>query len=358
MSKTANRLPTVHSRRGRMAPSARALVPALALTLPLLAARPAQACSCLPPTVESSYNHSSDVIEARVLLSLVIGGERWMVARVGATYKGCLGDGELVLLTTPASSASCGVSLQTGLTYLVNGTSDGDTAGIERLSIGLCDYNLPVGELTAQDQAFLDGREVCCGGECICANGELPVQCFAQPCSVAPACDVEGAICVDNYCGGCNAEYYDAFGNAVCQAPAACSSDADCSADRWCRPVAAPGSGSECVPFAGEGESCGGFRPASSFERCAPGLICDTPDFIADAPGICRAEQCTADADCARTGCSGQICSSESVITTCEFRPEFICYADPLVTTCGCRGGLCGFDPTPQLSQCLEDTAP
>ncbi|MEO8181946.1 MAG: hypothetical protein ABI895_24180, partial [Deltaproteobacteria bacterium] len=111
-------------------------------------------------------------------------------------------------------------------------------------------------------------------------------------------------------------------------------------------------------PFAREGESCGGFRPASSFERCAPGLLCDTPDFIADAPGICRAEECSSDADCSRTGCSGQLCAAESRITTCEFRPEYACYADPDITSCGCRGGLCGFDPTPELSQCLNDGGP
>jgi eight-cysteine-cluster-containing protein len=211
-----------------------------------------------------------------------------------------------------------------------------------------------VAELTNRDQAFLAGREVCCGGECCCANGEQPVQCFAQPCSVAPACE-EAAVCVDNYCGGCNAEFYDAVGNAVCQASSPCNSDTDCAADRWCRQVAAPATGSECVPLAGEGESCGGFRPASSFERCAPGLICDTPDFIADAPGICRAEECSSDADCSRTGCSCQLCAAESVITTCEFREEYACYADPDITACGCRGGLCGFDPTPELSSCLND---
>lgn len=355
MSIPANRFRSTLSRRAGTRALGRALVPALlGLSLPLLAARPAQACSCLQPTVESSYNRSSDVIEARILLSLPVGSERWLVARVRATYKGCLRPSELVLLTTPGSSASCGASLQNGRVYLVNGTPDGNTAGLDRLNISLCDYNLPVAELTGHDQAFLDGREVCCGDECSCANGEQPVQCFAQPCSVAPVCDVEGAVCVDNYCGGCNAEHYDAFGNAVCQAPAPCSADSDCAADRWCRPVAAPGTGSECVPFAGEGESCGGLRPASSFERCAPGLLCDTPDFIADAPGVCRVQQCASDADCSRTGCSGQLCSNESVITTCEFRPEYACFADPGVTTCGCREGLCGFDPTPELSQCLD----
>jgi eight-cysteine-cluster-containing protein len=357
MTSSAHRFRSVPRARSRALAGRVLAAASLGLALPLLAARPAQACSCLPPTVESSYNRSSDVIEARVLLSVPVGNERWSVARVSATYKGCLQPSELVLLTTSSSSASCGVSLQTGVKYLINGSDDGGAIGLHRLSIGLCDYNLPAADLTDHDRAFLDGREVCCGDECSCANGEQPVQCFAQPCSVAPACDVEGAVCVDNYCGGCNAEFYDGFGNAVCQAPAGCSSDADCSADSWCRQRAEPATGSECVPFAGEGQTCGGFRPASSFERCGPGLICDTPDFVADAPGICR-RGCASDADCTRTGCSGQLCASEPRITTCEFRPEYACFGDPRITTCGCRDGACGFDPTPELDQCLSNGGP
>jgi len=349
---------TTPAARFRGVPSVKLALPLLALLAPpLLLPSSAHACSCLLPTVESSYHDSDAVIEAHVLLSLPVGDERWVVARVGATFKGCLEESELVLLTTPSSSAACGATLQNGQTYLINGTSDGSALGIDRLRIGLCDYNPPLAELTERDQTFLEGREVCCGGECSCANGEQPVMCFVQPCSVAPAC-AEAATCVDNYCGGCNAELYDAFGNAVCQASRPCSSDVSCAADRWCRQVAAPGTGSECVPFAREGEPCGGFRPASSFERCAPGLLCDTPDFIADAPGICRTEECSSDADCSRTGCSGQLCAAESRITTCEFRPEYACYADPDITRCGCRGGLCGFDPTPELSQCLNDGGP
>jgi hypothetical protein len=220
--------------RPKIAPAVPFALPLLVLLAPLLVPSSAHACSCVLPTVESSYDNSDDVIEARVLLSLPVGDERWLVARVQATFKGCLEERELVLLTTPSSSAACGATLQNGQTYLVNGTSDGSALGIDRLLIGLCGYNPPLTELTPRDQAFLAGREVCCGGECSCANGEQPVQCFAQPCSVAPAC-AEAAVCVDNYCGGCNAEFRDAFGNAVCQASSPCSSDVNCAADHWCR---------------------------------------------------------------------------------------------------------------------------
>jgi eight-cysteine-cluster-containing protein len=56
-----------------------------------------------------------------------------------------------------------------------------------------------------------------------------------------------------------------------------------------------------------------------------------------------------------QTGCSGQICASQEVITTCEFREEYACYQDPAITTCGCNAGQCGFAPTPELAACLEE---
>jgi len=397
----------------------------------LVAARPAEACSCLASTVESSYQNSSAVLSARVLLSFGAGSERWSLARVSKAYKGCTEPGELVVLSTASSSAACGVSLPTGVPYLINANVEGSVLGLPQLRISLCDYNLPLAELSQHDQAFLDTREVCCGDSCACADGSQPVQCFASPCAVTQAC-AEAASCMDNYCGGCNAEFYDAQGNAACL-PAACATDDDCAGDEWCRQAppdrralessrpageVASGLPRECVPFANEGQACGGFRPAWTFERCAPPLICDTPDFIADAPGVCRqpcssdadcpSEQycasdgvcdldgrceqnpdcelpgndyihpdcvghaecpdfqtrcswvcdaspagCASDADCAPTGCSGQLCASESRVTTCEFREEYACYQDPAVTTCGCRDGQCAWQATEELKQCL-----
>lgn len=41
------------------------------------------------------------------------------------------------------------------------------------------------------------------------------VHCFIDPCQVAE-CDVEGAECVSDYCGGCNAVWL-ADGREVCQ---------------------------------------------------------------------------------------------------------------------------------------------
>ncbi|HEV2837109.1 MAG TPA: DUF6748 domain-containing protein [Pyrinomonadaceae bacterium] len=55
---------------------------------------------------------------------------------------------------------------------------------------------------------------------------------------------------------------------------------------------------------------------------------------------------------CKKTGCSGQVCSDEDVITTCEYRPEYDC-----LKRAACerqRNGECGFTQTPELVACLK----
>jgi hypothetical protein len=55
---------------------------------------------------------------------------------------------------------------------------------------------------------------------------------------------------------------------------------------------------------------------------------------------------------CFKTGCSGQVCADEEVITTCEYRTEYECYK-----TAKCErqaNGKCGFTDTPELRRCLK----
>jgi eight-cysteine-cluster-containing protein len=55
---------------------------------------------------------------------------------------------------------------------------------------------------------------------------------------------------------------------------------------------------------------------------------------------------------CFKTGCSGQVCADEEVVTTCEYRPEYECYK-----TAKCErqaNGNCGFTDTPELRRCLR----
>ena len=45
---------------------------------------------------------------------------------------------------------------------------------------------------------------------------EMPVSCFADPCEVAPECQLNTPVeCISNYCGGCYADHYDLEENLV-----------------------------------------------------------------------------------------------------------------------------------------------
>jgi eight-cysteine-cluster-containing protein len=55
---------------------------------------------------------------------------------------------------------------------------------------------------------------------------------------------------------------------------------------------------------------------------------------------------------CIRTGCSGQVCADEEVVTTCEYRTEYECYKK---AKCERQtNGECGFTDTPELRRCLK----
>jgi hypothetical protein len=266
-----------------------------ALTIVAPASR-AAACSCALPTVESSYTHASDVAFVDLRRTYVSGDTRYYLGRVVRTFKGCLHAGQRVLLKTPEASASCGAELRLRR-YLINGTSAGSLLGTPTLSISLCNYDRQLSVLTAGDLRYLERRTVCCDGVCSCADGSQPVQCFADPCSGAPACD-QGE-CIANYCGGCHAEYYDSLGHAVCEDPSECKTDADCPQGSWCRQAQSSDTEPvyECAPFVGEEARCEGFTLPWLYERCEPGLTCDAPDGVEDATGICR-KHCESNRDC------------------------------------------------------------
>jgi hypothetical protein len=54
---------------------------------------------------------------------------------------------------------------------------------------------------------------------------------------------------------------------------------------------------------------------------------------------------------CKKTGCSGQICADEEMMSTCEWKPEYACYRK---ARCERQSnGKCGFTQTPELKACL-----
>lgn len=288
----------------------------------------AQACSCLPPDLGRSYGYADHVLHVRVQGAVAQSPSTRLFTAVllEDDYKGCLKARQRVLIETPASSAACGMNLSRG-EYLLHAKKVGSSMGLPRLAVGSCDYNVRWRALSADDRAYLDTRYVCCGDSCACADGSEPVNCFVDPCDVA-SCDVEGAVCHSNYCGGCNAEWRDESGAAVCQdVSPAC--DYDDPARRY---VARSPEQCQLVRF-----------------TCEPGLA----PFFDDCG--CGCEQLT-DPACKRNGCSGQICSpvdARPIITTCEFRPEYACLR---AARCEPQAdGVCGLTETPELASCLAD---
>jgi hypothetical protein len=113
-----------------------------------------------------------------------------------------------------------------------------------------------------------------------------------------------------------------------------------------------------CSEGAGVGELCANGVFGTPNIPCADGLTCVLNDF--DPPpnvqssgptGTC---QFVEQKECNVGGCSGQICSDEEgLVSTCEFRPEYACYAE---ATCERQTtGECGWTPTTELTSCIDN---
>lgn len=290
----------------------------------------AAACSCLPPDKGRSYDNADNVVHVRIQAALgATSTTRSFSARlVEDDFKGCLAAGARVIVETAANSAACGMSLSVGKQYLLHGKRVGTSLGTPRLRVVLCDANVAWSALTPEHRAFLDTRYVCCGGDCACTDGSQPVNCFVDPCEVS-SCNVAGASCRSNYCGGCHAEWYDSSDGLVCEAPQACDYDAP-DRDYVSR----------------DPDECATIR-----------FICMSGEAFFDGCGCgCVVPAASTTAGCKVGGCSGQLCiePGDSGISTCEWRPEYACYR---TATCERQAsGGCGWTSTPELQACLSGT--
>ena len=92
---------------------------------------------------------------------------------------------------------------------------------------------------------------------------------------------------------------------------------------------------------------------------CPDGFHCAcTPDPACPSCGVC-VMTCVPDEespDCARTGCSGQVCASAPVHTDCEWLPWYACYDQ---NDCGAHGadGTCAWLDPPAFLRCVDTSA-
>lgn len=287
----------------------------------------AAACSCVVPDLNRSFDSADHVARVRVVSPLFAaeGERRFLAVTVGDTFKGCLEARTWVVLQTPSNSAACGSSFEFGTEYLVYGRDGGTSRfGLPVIQTGLCSGNSGWSEVSEEELQFLKTRYVCCGDACGC-NDAPEVQCLVDPCSVS-GCNVEGAVCRANYCGGCNAEWIDPSGAWVCHG-AACDDP-----DR--RYVANSPEQCATVRFLCEEGSL------AFFDECGCG---------------CEVQHATVEEPCKLGGCSSQLCvgpDDENVITTCEFRPEYACYR---TATCEPQSDdACGWTQTQALIACID----
>jgi hypothetical protein len=188
---------------------------------------------------------------------------------------------------------------------------------------------------------------------CMCGVGGA-VACTEKACPSTPACrrtGCSGQVCADQeVVTTCEWKpEYACYDTALCER----------QADGGCGFTPTPEltqclAGSSTNPDGGApGASCsyGGktYQPGESFPSTDG---CNTCTCV-DKGGVgCTKKNCPVNA-CRRSGCSGQICADQDVVTTCEFRPEYACYQK---AACGRQpDGNCGFTSTPELTQCLAE---
>ncbi len=126
---------------------------------------------------------------------------------------------EYILIKSPTHS--CGVRFSRGewivsMTAVPNEEGAPSNGGVYEPEI--CGYARKWKLLTNTERSFLDTRMICDKeGICMCGDGSYAKMCKMSPC-MKSTCQTKGATCLDNYCGGCRAEWVDLLGGQLqCQ---------------------------------------------------------------------------------------------------------------------------------------------
>lgn len=114
-------------------------------------------------------------------------------------------------------------------------------------------------------------------------------------------------------------------------------------------------SGAPGEAFGCTGDECNQYGSCNPDFVRKPGLYRLRGTFQLDAAGgrSLQVDDFEA-ASCQRGGCSGQVCSNApGAISTCEYRPEYMCYGG---TNCEAQGdGYCAWTQSPAFLQCIAD---
>lgn len=201
------------------------------LCIALFSVQISEACIC--PTVyegvkETYFKKDGHMMKVDILGSVWDGKKnqigpninRIYVAKVVFNYKdNKTSAGEYILIKSPTT---CGPKLSTGkwivsLNDAMDSNGGGKELGVYETQV--CGYFKRWKELIKIERKFLNTRMVCDekGGSCTCGDGEIAKMCKMFPCR-ASQCEIKGAQCLNNYCGGCRAEWVDFLGsNLMCE---------------------------------------------------------------------------------------------------------------------------------------------
>eukprot|EP01089_Gocevia_fonbrunei_P015296 TRINITY_DN4431_c0_g1_i1.p1 TRINITY_DN4431_c0_g1~~TRINITY_DN4431_c0_g1_i1.p1 ORF type:complete len:304 (+),score=44.11 TRINITY_DN4431_c0_g1_i1:3-914(+) len=136
---------------------------------------------------------------------------------VQQVYKGCLVADQEIYIATPYNSAACGIELDDDTYYIEAGDQYTIYKSLPVYLAFACSSTKLFDSLTEDETEFLSQRWVCpCVDSpqsddscCGCADSNFTA-CFVEPCLAATSDDCPAALlnCKNNYCGGCNAEFF------------------------------------------------------------------------------------------------------------------------------------------------------
>jgi len=179
-------------------------------------------------------------------------------------------------------------------------------------------------------------------------NGDCPYGLF---CALPDGC-ATGDECVEP--GGC--ESYPGYG--------ACKGDVDCPKGYHCDPCGCP-EGAQCFACI---PNCLPNMDCSFDDDCPNGQACEVTDDCGPPPGCKPGDVCPpvcwpygfcveqGPPPCKKTGCSGQLCATVDIMTTCEWLPHYACFQEFGVCCNSGPDGGCAWELSDDLVQCLADS--
>lgn len=80
-------------------------------------------------------------------------------------------------------------------------------------------------------------------------------------------------------------------------------------------------------------------------------LLLGCQEKLEETPEEISEKECELNSDCKVSGCNGEICGKEEMMSICIYKPEFECYK---LSKCKCIKGKCNWEQTEELLSCLE----